>query len=124
MTSYSTGSLTKAKQKVFSGWSILKASKKFHIPYGTLYNKVHRRHTQKVGTPHRLTAETENTTVNAVNSLANWKVPRSGLDGRLLVKSHLDKQGTSMEYSVSTVRRHMTHTVLSLYRKMQPRFFR
>ena len=94
-TNYSTSTLLKARHKVSAGWSILKASKKFNIPYGTLYNKIHHLHTMRVGTPYRLTTETENLIVNAINSLAEWKVPLTGLDIRLLVKSHMDKQGVS-----------------------------
>ena len=79
-TNYSTSTLLKARHKVSAGWSILKASKKFNIPYGTLYNKIHHLHTMRVGTPYRLTTETENLIVNAINSLAEWKVPLTGLD--------------------------------------------
>jgi hypothetical protein len=92
-TNYSAGSIYTAILKITAGMSILKASKKYNIPYGTLYNRVHHLHTQNVGTPLRLTDETEQLIVNAVNTLAQWKVPLDGLDIRCLVKSYLDKQG-------------------------------
>jgi hypothetical protein len=89
---YSVESLDSALRKISAGMSILKASKHYQIPYGTLYNKVHHLHTQRVGAPYRLTDETEQMLVNAVNTLAQWKVPLDGLDIRCLVKSYLDKQ--------------------------------
>jgi len=92
-SSYSADDVRKALQKISGGMSILKASSKYRIPYGTLYNKVHHLHTKAVGTPHRLSPITEQLIVNAVNTLAQWKVPVDGFDIRCLVKSYLDKQG-------------------------------
>jgi hypothetical protein len=79
--------------KICAGMSILKASKKYKIPYGTLYNRVHHLHTKNVGAPLRLRDETEQLIVNAVNTMTQWKVPLDGLDIRCLVKSYLDRDG-------------------------------
>jgi len=74
-THYSADSLDRALRKVARGMSILKASKKHGIPDGTLYNRVHQLHTKSVGTPLRLTYQTEQLVVNAVQKLGDWKVP-------------------------------------------------
>ena len=95
VTNYSADQLDRAVRRVARGESILTASRKHNIPYGTLYNRVHHLHIKKVGTPFRLTSETEQLVVNAVQKLGQWKVPLDGLDVRFLVKSYLDKQGVA-----------------------------
>ena len=93
-SSYTADRLDKALCMVASGkMSILKASKKFSISYGTLYNKSHALHMKKVGGQYRLSDNAERTLVNTINHLANWKVPMDSFDVRLLVKGYLDKQG-------------------------------
>jgi helix-turn-helix, Psq domain len=96
-TSYAGATIHAAVLKISAGMSILKASKKYNIPYGTLYNRVHHLHTKNVGAPFRLTDETEQLIVNAVNAMTQWKVPLDGLDIRCLVKSYLDKQGVQRQ---------------------------
>jgi len=93
-SSYTADRLDKALRMVASGkMSILKASKKFSIPYGTLYNKSQDLHMKKVAGQYRLSDNAKRTLVNTINHLANWKVPMDSFDVRLLVKGYLDKQG-------------------------------
>ena len=92
--SYSSSALDKAVQKVrVDQMSILKASKKYHVPYGTLWNKIHGLHGLKPGGQLRLSAEAEASLVKTIQHLTQWKVPLDAIDICCLVKSYLDKQG-------------------------------
>ena len=48
-TSYTQEALRKTLDKCRKGWSLLKASKAFSIPYGTLHNRYHGKHTRITG---------------------------------------------------------------------------
>jgi len=86
--------LRHAVQHVKSGkLSILKASKKFKVPYGTLYNKCHALHTKKAGGQLRITAATEDQLVKTINHLGEWKIPLDAFDVRCMVKNYLDRPG-------------------------------
>jgi len=73
--------------------SILKASKKYRIPYGTLYNKCNGLHQKSIGGQLRLSSDTESKIVDTINCMANWKIPVDSMNIRLLVKEYLDSQG-------------------------------
>ena len=93
-TAYTVNALNQAVQRVQSGkLSMLKASKKFKVPYGTLYNKCHALHTKKAGGQLRLSAAAEDQVVKTVHHLGEWKVPLDTFDVRCMVKNYLDRQG-------------------------------
>ncbi len=95
-TSYTPEQLRKAIDACkVKKMSYRKASKQFNIPYGTLLNKCKNKHSGKVGTPLRLTDECEAFLLQAIDLLAEWKVPLQQLDIRLLVKDYLDRKGVN-----------------------------
>lgn len=93
-TRYTQATLQKAVQECRTGkLSMLTASKRYHIPYGTLNNKVRGRHTKRPGAPNRLLPETEQRLVTTIEVLIEWKLPVDHVDVRLLVKDYLDRCG-------------------------------
>jgi len=72
---------------------ILKASKKYHVPYGTLWNKAHNFHGLKPGGQFRLSTPAEASLVKTIGHLTQRKVPLDSTDMCCLVKSYLDKRG-------------------------------
>ena len=115
-TSYTQEALRKALDKCRKGWSLLKASKVFSIPYGTLHNKYHGKHTRKTGGQPRLSDACQAYLLKTIDLLTEWKVPLDGMDIRLLVKQYLDALGVNdkrfknnypgKEWLMSFVRRH------------------
>jgi hypothetical protein len=75
--------------------SILAASKKFGIPYGTLWNHCNDKHIKTTGGQRSLSADFETHLVRSVDLLAEWKVPLDSMDVRMLVKDFLDRRGVT-----------------------------
>ena len=93
---YTASQLQKAIRAVKSGqMSIRKASRKYSMPYGTVFNHCHGLHKLKTGGQPRLSSEAENKLAETIETLAQWKVPVDFMDVRLLVKDYLDRQGIS-----------------------------
>ena len=94
-TAYSEDTLKAAICGVKSGTtSILAASKRHKIPYGTLYKKskpgyIHTTH----GCPRVLSAAEEDNIVKVINHLTEWKFPLCEYDIRVIVQNFLNKQG-------------------------------
>ena len=69
--SYTPMTLEKALLSVRSGkMSIKKASSTYHVPFGTLFNKVNNKHSGKSGGQLRLSAETETRIVETIGLLS------------------------------------------------------
>ena len=93
-TGYSNDELNSAVAHVESGnMSLRKAAEKYHIPVGTLHNKLKKAHAGKVGGQFRLLFECEKEILKSIDVLSEWKCPLTGYDVQLLVKNYLDRQG-------------------------------
>ena len=78
---------------VNNGESIGKAATAFNVPKSTLYRKVRGLQTKKHGGQLNLSVECEQSLLQVISSLTDWKVPLCGYDIRLLVKHYLDNSG-------------------------------
>ena len=99
-TGYSKEHFELAVKDVKNGSSILKASKKYKIPYGTLWNHSSKTSENKhvkcqPGRKTVLSAEEENVLVELINHLTQWKFPIDGFNAKQLVQSYLNKKGVS-----------------------------
>ena len=91
---YSSEKLDEAVAAVNSGeLKLREASRSFNIPYGSLYNHVHKLHSGTSGGQTRLSVAVEQRLVQTIETLGQWKVPVDYIDIRLLVKDYLDRQG-------------------------------
>lgn len=90
---YSTECVTKAIDEVTKKKKSLKSTaKKYNIPLGTLYNKVHGRHKNCSGGQTRLSAACESLLAAIILTLAEWMVPIGSAEVRALVRDYLDKK--------------------------------
>ena len=81
------------------GISVLKVSKRFNIPYGTLYKKSKDYVPEnKPRHPNTLSADEENSILMVINQLTDWKFPLCGMDIRLLVQTYLNGKGKKTEF--------------------------
>lgn len=80
---YSDASVEEALLKISDGeLSILAASKKYGIPYGTLHNRYHGKHSKVVGGQTVFSNEEEKSILNAVIKCGDWGFPLSLMDLR------------------------------------------
>ena len=92
--SYTPETLQKAVSQYKRGkLTMRKASRKYGIPFGSLFNAIHQKHTGVTGGQLRLTAEAENRLIETIDLLSTWKIPMTGIDIKLLVKDYLDHSG-------------------------------
>jgi len=90
---YADETLQNAIGKVKSGeMSLTSAAKKYKIPVGTLYNKSHGKHSKSTGGQTRLDKQCETFLATIIITLAQWMVPITSAEIRLLVKDYLDKK--------------------------------
>ncbi|XP_003241645.2 uncharacterized protein LOC100571097 [Acyrthosiphon pisum] len=83
-----------ALQKVADGeLSILRASKMYNIPYGTLHNRFNGKHGKKPGGQTIFSDEDEKNMIAAVSKCGDWGFPLTLMDLRLIAKTSLDKRG-------------------------------
>ena len=95
-STYTQVTLAKAISSVRTGkLSRRKASAMYHIPLGTLNNKINNKCTKRVGAPLRLTAECEERLLITIDHLSEWKLPLDATDIKLLVKDYLDRSGVT-----------------------------
>ena len=66
------------------------ASIDYKIPITTLKNKKYGLHKKSYGGQKRLSSECEEMIASAVNALADWKIPMTAMEIRMLVKDYLD----------------------------------
>ena len=92
LTTYTNADLENAIKHVSNGGTIGKAAIVFNVPKSTLHRKVQGLQTKKHGGQLNLSVECEQSLLQIVNSLTEWKVPLCGYDIRLLVKHYLDKR--------------------------------
>jgi len=91
---YTLESLNEAILQIAEGnLKILLASKKFKIPYGTLHNKYHGRHTKVFGAPTVFTQAEEVAFVKSFAKCGEWGYPLELQDIRFFVKGYLDQIG-------------------------------
>jgi len=70
---YSDSSVEEALLKIANGeLSVLAASKKYSIPYGTLHNRYHGKHTKGIGGQIVFSNEEEKVMINAVIKCVDW----------------------------------------------------
>lgn len=95
---YTVASLNEAILQIAEGeMTILKASKKFNIPYGTLHNKYHGRHSKVPGAPTVFTQAEEIAFVKAFVKCGKWGYPLDLMDIRFFVKGYLDQTGRKVD---------------------------
>jgi len=86
--------LDEAVRKVRTASMPLKTcARKYGIPVGTLYNKVHGGHNKKSGGQQRLSVECETHIFKTIELQTEWKIPLDGFDIRCLVKEYLNSVG-------------------------------
>lgn len=90
---YTQTDLEQAIASVATGTSLRDAAKQFHIPLGTLHNKVKRKHEGAFGGQTILTTDEEERLVTVLKTLSVWRFPVDHYELRVLVKSMLDKSG-------------------------------
>ncbi|KAJ4429293.1 hypothetical protein ANN_26297 [Periplaneta americana] len=73
--------------------SMKRACEKYHIPKGTLFNRVHGLKGKSYGGPTVFSAGEENIMVNCLLACASWGFPLNTLDVRLFAKGYLDRIG-------------------------------
>ena len=93
LTTYKIEDLENAVKCVKNGESIGKAAIAFNVPKSTLHRKVQGLQLKKHGGQLSLSLECEQSLLQIINSLTDWKVPLCGYDIRLLVKHYLDNRG-------------------------------
>jgi hypothetical protein len=80
---YSDASVEEALLKIANGeLSVLAASKKYSIPYGTLHNRYHGKHTKGIGGQTVFSNEEEKVMINAVIKCGDWGFPLTLMDLR------------------------------------------
>jgi len=95
-TTYTEETLSRAVTEVKSKKSsVLAASKRYKIPYGTLYKKSRPDYQpeRNPGRPRVLASEEEALIIQLIEFFNKWKFPLSEYDIRVIVQSYLDKQG-------------------------------
>lgn len=88
--SYTKENLEKAIAAIHQGASYRTAFKRFHIPLGTLSNKVNGNHNNKVGRPTVLTEKEEEAIVSHVLVCADWGFPMNMFELRMIIRSYLN----------------------------------
>lgn len=90
--SYKEETILKALREIGRGRiSINKAARNYNIAKGTLMNKVHKEHENKVGRPLALTTIKEDCIVQNIIAVREWGFPFSRADLCHLIKIYLDK---------------------------------
>lgn len=69
------------------------AVSEYSIPFGTLNNKFHGRHTRSAGRQPALSTAEEVALIDAAVKCADWGFPLDLLDLRMLTKAYLDRCG-------------------------------
>ena len=67
-----------AVSQVQEGASIYEIAKSHNIPYGTLWNKVKKKHQSKPGHPTALTQIEEQNLLHVIDVLTEWRHPLNG----------------------------------------------
>lgn len=88
---YESDTLEAALDDIKKGRKCLqKASGEYRIPLSTLKSKKYGLHTKSYGGQKRLSTECEGMIASAINTLADWAVPMTGVEVRIFVKDYLD----------------------------------
>jgi len=95
-TAYTVDVLRDAVAAVQEGISIRQSSKRFGIPFGTLYNRIKKNHQMKPGGMTTLTDNEEKVIAEHVTVVSDWGFPLESLDLRLIVKGYLDRTGRNL----------------------------
>ena len=91
---FSDGNIDKALEKIVNeNWSINKASKKFKISYGTLYDKYKGMHVRSYGGQPIFTKQEEDAIIRSVVICSDWGFPLCIEVLQMVTKSFLDRQG-------------------------------
>jgi len=101
---YTDASLNEAILEIAEGnLTIISASKKFKIPYGTLYNKYHGQHTKVFGAPTVFTQAEELAFVKSFVKCGQWGYPLDLQDIRFFVKAYVDQVGRKVDRFVDNI---------------------
>lgn len=93
-TKYNTEELDLAVNDVrIHGVSIREASRRYEVPFGTLFNKLKGKHTGSIGHPTALSRDEEAALVENIILVSSWGYPLALEDVRHLVKVYLDRSG-------------------------------
>lgn len=114
---YSTDKLDIAVEKVLAKEiSMRQASINYKIPFGTLHNKIKKKHTLSIGGQTALRKEEEIGIIRNVVTCAEWGFPLNILDLRMFTKIYLDSAGRNItkfknnlpgqEWAYSLLKRH------------------
>lgn len=94
---YSNEKMEEALQNVLEGTlTIREASRRFSIPFGTLYNKYKGRHGGRPGRPTIFTRKEEVAILKAASKCSDWGFPLSLMDVRMMAKYYLDRMGKTV----------------------------
>lgn len=94
---YTQEKLENALQAVVEGvCTIREASRRFGIPFGTLYNKYKGKHRSKPGRPTIFTKLEELAILKSASKCADWGFPLSLMDIRMMAKYYLDRKGRTV----------------------------
>ncbi|KAF0746387.1 Uncharacterized protein FWK35_00024203 [Aphis craccivora] len=68
-----------------------------NIPYGTLHNRYHGKHTKGIGGQIVFSNEEEKVMINAVIKCVDWGYSLTLMDLRIVAKSYLDSKGVIVQ---------------------------
>lgn len=93
--SYTEGDLTQAVLDVIENHRSLRgAASHYHIPLGTLHNRIREKHQKRPGRPTVLSPAEEEKLVTLVNTCGDWGYPLTALDVRMFVQYIMKSAGT------------------------------
>lgn len=94
---YSSEKLEQAVEAVVEGTlSIREASKRFKIPFGTVYNKYKGKYGRKPGRPTVFTEQEELAILQSAAKCSDWGFPLNLMDVRMMAKYYLDRKGRTV----------------------------
>lgn len=94
---YTSDKLEEAIEVVADGsLTIREASRRFAIPYGTIYNKFKGKHGNIPGRPTVFTKQEELAILEAAAKCSDWGFPLNLLDLRMMAKYYLDRKGKNV----------------------------
>ena len=85
--------IEKVLREVAEGKSIRQTIRQYNVPYGTLWNKLSKKHVSNPGHPTLVSESEELKIVHSINTLTYRREPMDKTDIKLLVKTYLDKKG-------------------------------
>lgn len=89
---YSEADLTLAVAEMNNGATFRQAEIKFKIPRQTICNRVHEKHSQRVGRPSALSEKEEKAIVSGILCVAEWGFPINRFEIRIIIRDFLKSQ--------------------------------